>query len=199
MHRRFALAAVAALTLAGAAQAQTRGAAADGGRSKFGVGIGVNANAVVDVATVLTERQVPTMVYFPIVLSQQFRVEPQLGIATYSTEGASGSVFAIGAGFFLTQPIAQATDLYVGPRLVLGFTGAERTNNFGVKLSGSAVDVTIAAAIGAEYLVSPHFSVGAEAQLGYTNRPDITDQGATIVPKISGVATEGIVFLRAYL
>ncbi len=187
-------AAVAALTLAADARAQARTAAASDGaaaRGKLGFGIGVSAHASTSVDL---DREIPARIYVPIQLSQTFRIEPEVGIATFSTPGTDGAAWSIGSGFFLTQPLAPTTLLYVGPRLVLGFDHAKQGG-----LSGTGVDLGIVAAVGGEQFLSDHFSLGAEASLGYVYRPEVSDRGIVLLRRVDGFTTQGILFVRVYL
>ncbi|HUL60844.1 MAG TPA: hypothetical protein VLU43_16305 [Anaeromyxobacteraceae bacterium] len=202
MLRRFVLsvAALAVIALAGNAQAQAKGgAAASDGKAKIGFGVGIEtslAGQPSSVSAVLTgTAPVPVMFYMPIQLTPQFRVEPQIGLFAASSDTGDASAFALGGGFFLTQPLAQNLDVYVGPRLILDFVGGkDKTVN--PNASGSAVDVSILAAAGAEYYLSSHFSVGAEGQFGYSSQGSISAIGR---PSASLWATNALIFLRAYL
>jgi len=197
MIRRFALsvAALAALALAGNAQAQARGgAAAPEGKAKVGFGVGIETTSVFQTLGIAnSQTATPVMFYAPIQLTPQLRVEPQVGLFAFSNDAEDRSGFALGSGFFLTQPLSQNLELYVGPRLILDFVGGK---DKATGTSGSAVDVSILAAAGVEYYLSNHFSVGAEGQFGYTSVGSIAAIGRA---SASIWATNALVFLRAYL
>jgi hypothetical protein len=82
--------------------------------------------------------------------------------------------------------LAPPFDMYAGGRLKLNF--AHESN----ATSDSGTDVLLAGAFGGEYYLSPHFSVGAEAQLGWRDNSSVSGDD-------SFVFTTGLAFLRFYL
>jgi hypothetical protein len=172
--------ALAALVVSTAAHAQEA-------RRPVGVGISIvpieSGNAVN-----------PTVeVYAPIALAPTLRLEPSLGIAAHDAPGNGVDTrdLTIGAGLFYVQKVAAPFDLYMGGRLKLNFAHASQPNGG----SSSGTDVLIAAALGGEEYLSPHFSVGAEAQLGFRSN---SDTSAATTGDSSTWFTTGLAFLRFY-
>jgi hypothetical protein len=164
--------ALAALALAGTASAQDA-------RRPFGVGISIDTSAALNPAI---------EVYAPIAIAPTLRVEPSLGIFTQDASGGGTdrSDFTVGVGLFYVQRVAAPVDVYMGGRLKLNFASEDN----GVD-DESGTDVTLAAAIGAEHYLATHFSLGAEAELGFYSDSDVSGDE-------SGVFTTGLAFLRFY-
>ncbi len=163
----FALAAVALSAVASAQDA----------RRPFGLGVSISPE------TALT----PTIeVYAPIAIAPMLRVEPSLGIFTQDRDGVDRNDVTLGVGLFYVQRVAAPVDLYMGGRLKLNFASEDD----GVD-DESGTDVTLAAAIGAEHYLATHFSLGAEAQLGFFSDSDVSGDS-------SGLFTTGLAFLRFY-
>ena len=167
--------ALAALTLAAPAAAQQQQ------RPTLGFGISI---VPLEVAG-----QVPTVeVYLPIRIAPQFRLEPSLGIFSRNVSGGTDtSNVTIGVGGFWVATVSAPVDLYAGGRLKLNFAH-QSTVAAG---STSDTDVSIAAALGGEYYLVPHFSLGLEGQLGYYSHGAINGDD-------SGWFTTGVAFLRLY-
>jgi hypothetical protein len=133
--------------------------------------------------------QVPTVeVYLPIRIAPQFRLEPSLGIFSRDQAGTLPDTrdVTLGIGGFWLAPVAAQVDLYAGGRLKLNF--AHESTPAG---STSDTDVSIAAALGGEYYLVPHFSLGLEGQLGYFSHGSVNGDD-------SGFFTTGVAFLRLY-
>ena len=172
-----------AIALAAPASAQTTTAAAAQRRPTVGLGISVVPFAELAGVTPTIE------IYVPINLAPQFRLEPSLGIFTRNRNGTGvtdTTDFTLGVGGFFVKPIAPPVDMYVGGRLKLDFASSDN----GVT-SNSDTDVAVAAALGGEYYLVTHFSVGLEAQLGYYSRGQVSGDD-------SGWFTTGLAFLRMY-
>jgi hypothetical protein len=169
----FALAALALSATAAQAQ-ETQQAQA---RRPFGVGI-----AIVPLEPWTVE------VYAPIALAPTVRVEPSLGISTRdeSAGGVDERDVTIGVGLFYVAPVATSFDLYMGGRLKLNFAKVDDGAN-----DESGTDVSLAGAIGGEHYLATHFSLGAEAQLGFYSESDVSGDA-------SGLYTTGLAFLRFY-
>jgi len=171
--------ALAALALAATAGAQEATAGAQEARRPFGLGVSIQPEADLS----------PTIeVYAPIAIAPQLRVEPSLGIVTQDRSGAGTDTrdVTIGVGLFYVQPVAAPFDLYMGGRLKLNFASEDN----GVD-DDSGTDVILAAAIGGEHYLTTHFSLGAEAQLGFYSASDVSGDD-------SGLFTTGLAFLRFY-
>lgn len=141
---RIALA-LCALALAVPASAQQQA------RPQLGVGVAVTGGGFVP------------EIYVPIRIAPELKVEPSLGVLTSNASGGvSDRDFVLGVGVFWVKPLTAAADMYIGGRLKLDFTKSDN----GVT-SDSNTDVQIAAALGGEYYLVPHFSLGVEGQLGH--------------------------------
>ncbi len=155
-------------------------------RPAFGVGVAINALGAPDVA--------PTVeVYVPMRVAPNLRIEPSLGIRTVNRPSAPGNQderdVTVGVGVFLLSRVSSPVDVYAGGRLKLNFA---KKSFFG-GTSDSGTDVSIAAALGGENYLSPHFSVGLEGELGYYN-----NSSASFTGEEDGLFTTGLVFVRVY-
>lgn len=166
--------ALAALALSATANAQ------EAARRPFGLGISI---------VPLEGAGAPTIeVYAPIAIAPNLRVEPSIGILT--RDRSAGEVdsrdVTLGVGLFYVQRVAEPVDLYMGGRFKLNFAKLDN----GVA-DDSGTDVILAAAVGAEHYFATHFSLGAEAQLGFRSDSDVSGDA-------SGLFTTGLAFLRFY-
>lgn len=163
-----------ALALAAPAAAQ--------GRPSFGMGVSI---VPLDAAGVL----LPIEVYVPIRIGPQLRLEPSLGIWTRDEDGIGAtdtSDLTLGLGVFFMKQLAPAADMYLGGRVKLNFASVDT----GV-VDDSDTDLVLAAAVGGEYYLVPQLSLGAEGQLGFYDRGDVSGND-------SGFFTTGLAFLRVY-
>lgn len=161
-------------------------------RRPFGLGVSINPFEATGLT--LAAARAPTVeVYAPINIAPNFRLEPSLGILTNDepTPGTDTRDITIGIGAFFVQRIAAPFDLYMGGRLKLNFAKIERTTVAGATTSDDGTDVLVAAAIGGEHYFSAHFSLGAEAQLGYRSNSSASGDN-------SNWYTTGLGFLRFY-
>jgi hypothetical protein len=146
-------------------------------RRPVGVGIAINP----------LEAASPTIeVYLPVALGPTLRVEPSIGIAAVDRPAGQRDRrdFTIGAGLFYVQRLAAPFDMYMGGRLKLNFAHVSDP-------SDSGTDVLIAGAVGGEDFLTPHFSIGAEAQVGFRVNSDVSGDDNTFF-------TTGLAFLRFY-
>jgi hypothetical protein len=186
MLRKFAL---AVTTLAALFVATNASAQATNAQPRFGVGIAVGGFSTTDAAFEGGFRRAYVLV--PIQVMPALRIEPMFGINTWNGAGtASASDITLGSGVFYTLHSAQSANVYVGGRLALDFVSTETAGG----LSDSGVDIRLAAALGGEYYFSPHFSLGAEADMGYYST-DAADPG---LPDSTGFYTAGYLIGRFY-
>ena len=177
--------AAAAIALATAAQAQEA-------RRPVGVGISINpleAGGLTSGAATL-----PTVeAYLPINIAPNFRLEPSLGILANDVPTGQTNTrdITIGVGAFFVQRLAQPFDLYMGGRLKLNFAHTETTAPSGATASDSGTDVLLAAAIGGEHYFTQHFSLGAEAQVGFRSNSSASGDNTVWF-------TTGLGFFRFY-
>lgn len=129
----------------------------------------------------------PTVeVYVPIGIAPNFRIEPSLGIFTEDADPNEESDVTLGVGAFFVQSVASNVDMYAGGRLKLNFASVDTPAG-----DDSDTDLSIAAALGAEYYFVPKFSIGLEAQLGLYQLGDVSGDA-------DGFFTNGLAFLRMY-
>ena len=162
--------------------------------NKAQVGIGVSFGASDNLTIQLFQRVPTSQVYVPINIGV-LRIEPSLGFLSYDQDGGgSGSALALGVGGFYVMRPARDFNYYAGGRIGLGFVNDK--NTAGVK--GSGTDFRLAVAVGGEWMASPRFSIGAEAQFGRTGYGEIKRGGVVDQPAVSSFDTTGLLFLRFY-
>jgi hypothetical protein len=181
---------LAALAVASPALAEERPAT----DTKAQVGIGVSVGAF-DIASLELAGRLPTnQVYVPINIGV-LRIEPSIGFVTFDQDGGgSGSTVALGVGGFYVMKPARDFNYYAGARIGLDFVNDK--NTAGVK--GSGTDFRLAVAVGGEWVASPRFSIGAEAQFGRTGYGEIKRAGVVDRPAVSSFYTAGLLFFRFY-
>jgi hypothetical protein len=117
----------------------------------------------------------------PIFLTKNFRIEPALGILTYSrtaeyTDGMSvtstSSQLRLGAGLhYVLRPIAGAADvsLYVGPHFAVTPLSSKSKSNQpnAIEYTRSQSNLIVGLQFGGEYWVGKQFTVGSEVQFNY--------------------------------
>lgn len=197
---RFAVAALASLALSLPAFAQERE------RPRVGVGVGITTfDFNVSMLSTTFPAAVPDSIYVPIAITNTFRIEPQIGVATLN-QNASGqftsietSVVSIGLGVFWLFPTSPQFDAYVGGRVVrTSFTSTLKSPGQPDDKTEGA-DIRVIPAVGGEYSLHPRFSLGAEVQLQLVSFGDRTVSSGGTIPGGSGMQTAGLIFARAYL
>jgi len=173
---------------------------------KVGIGVGMPTNLFGGLLTTIgSATGVPEgpQIYVPINVSPNLRIEPQFGyIANTDDEfDETDSSFTLGAGVLYVMPVAQQTNVYVGGRLTLTWTKDE--DHAGAALVKTTQRSTsIAPVFGGEYVPSPRFSVGAEAQLDFISLGDpkveITGVPTQTFQGGSTRSTQALVFVRVY-
>ncbi|HEX9399105.1 MAG TPA: hypothetical protein VF912_03255 [Anaeromyxobacter sp.] len=196
-----AAAAVAALALSAPALAQQQ--TAQGAHPRVGLGVSMNSSLLGPVVTLgAADFAPPSNLYVPIYLSPSFRLEPQIGWLSVHDDGSdtTDSAFALGVGALFVKPVAAATNLYGGARLVSTWLKDEqRAGTFVERLTRR--NTTLAGVFGGEWLPSAWFSIGIEAQLEFTAIGDPklrTAAGTATGQGGSAKATEGLLFMRVY-
>lgn len=155
-------------------------------KKKIGLGVSLNPTALLSSSSTST-LYLPvglTNIYVPINVAESFRLEPEAGIFTSSSESSSGSFsskssssfirLAVGL-FYLSSP-DNSFNSYVGPRIGVLMTSSTSQQTGNPEYKTSETDFFIGLAIGGEYLISPHFGLGGEAQLNYISfgQPDVS-------------------------
>jgi hypothetical protein len=153
-----------------------------GDRPQFGLGI-----AIVPFGSTLGASS-PVELYVPIQLNRDFRLEPSLGLRV--DNGPSGGTdhrdITVGVGAFLVRRVSPAVDLQLGGRLKLNLAKVSTTSN-----SKSGTDLFLGGAVGGEFYLAPHFSLGLEGDLGFFSNSEVSGDD-------SGLLTTGLAFLRVY-
>ena len=152
---------------------------------RFGLGVSIGTELQNNDNERTTPLSIPTF-YVPIILSPKFRIEPQIGflIGTSSDDDKdqTNKMFSIGAGIFMQSRKGKA-DLYYGLRVGVLLSSykievappdSAQQQPMGPFAppppqdeSDSMTDIFIGPAIGGEYFVSDHLSVGGEIELQY--------------------------------
>jgi len=201
MIRKIAMlaAAAAALAFAPHALAQQR----DG--VKVGLGVGMNLNQVVQPATLNATDVSPVAIYVPVQVNPGLRIEPWIGFWTWSQNGPDSTyAWDLGVGGLYYFQHANPLGLYLGARLGLTFSGGDATTGGGVTTTTTETDFRIVGVCGAEYFISPRFSLGAEAQLGVTLYGDVSNKnqttGVTVTASrdLTSWQTNGVLMLRYF-
>jgi hypothetical protein len=195
---RFALVALAALTLSSPASADDR--------PRLGVGVGLSTFDF-NVTTLANgfPAAVPDSIYVPINIGPTFRLEPQIGAATLNqSTGNAGvsietSVVSIGLGAFWLVPVGGQFDLQLGARVVRTTYTLKQKPPTGTPETTEGTDLRVIPAVGGELSLHPRFSLGAEVQLQLVSFGDRTLSGGGTIPGGSGVQTAGVLFARVYL
>jgi len=192
---------VAVLVVAARADAQEDG-------TRFGVGVSLNPSAL------LVEDGFQAFflpfgfgdIYFPIIVSERFKLEPQLGLFRFSSETKSDgftsessmTLWRLGAGLFYRLPASESLSAYVGPRFIL-LLSSESFKWDGEEDEISETDISIGAALGGEYFFSSHFSLGGEFQLNYLILGEPEDEEPdTFELDRSIISNNGLILLRWY-
>jgi hypothetical protein len=180
-------------------------------------GIGVTSTGIGELFSAVARGGTAPTIYLPIRTSSHFRIEPELGIGRFSTDremsgsGAAGrkqssKTFNIGVGLFGIASKGKA-DLYYGGRLgyIRSTTAFEFNNSgFSSKDEESRSGYFAGPAVGIEYWVSDHFSMGGEAQVNYSKLSgEEKESGAGRMPETTDVsssstATSMLIFVRFY-
>jgi len=154
----------------------------DGGDLKIGAGV------------FFDDTDGSTTVTVPILLPS-VRLEPQLGYSRTSRsvtgeDDESDALLEIGGGVFKTIRTYERTDVYLGGRIGL----IQRSQSAG-STTLSETGFFVGPALGGEYALGDHFSLGVEAGLFYRGIPTPEEEDLSL----STVRTNGRAFLRVYL
>ncbi len=186
----------------------------------FGVGVMSALNRVT-----LENPNPNALLLIPIQVSDHFRIEPELGFTSFSTEivndetreGTESSNLALrgGLGLLYTQRVSRKTVLMGGARLGAisvkregSFAGATNLGGGGgatgesqtFKTSQTTLYGTIVT--GAEYFLSPSISLGGEFQLTFQRAGELETSGEGVQDNTTesslSVTTNGLLTLRWY-
>jgi hypothetical protein len=144
---------------------------------KFGLGISLNPIAILSTSTQST-LFLPiglTNIYAPVTFNKKYRVEPEMGIYSSSSETTSGSstsknsstLLRLGLGLQIIKSFDDVFNASFGFRFGIlsisstaSYTGSKETTS-------NETDYYIGLAVGGEHMLSQHFGIGGELQLNY--------------------------------
>jgi hypothetical protein len=171
---------------------------------RVGLGVSLNTSVLGPLLSAASSNlsPPPSNVYVPIYVTPNLRLEPQIGWVSTKDDQSdlSSRSFALGVGALFVKPVVQTTNLYGGARLISTWLKNEENTGAGVAKTTQR-NTTIAAVLGGEWLPSPWFSLGVEAQLEYTavGDPETKVGGNTFDGEGgSSTATQGLLFTRVY-
>jgi len=129
------------------------------------------------------------------ILLPSVRLEPQIGYSLTSRsvtgeDDETDAILEIGGGAFKTLRTYDNADVYAGGRIGL----LHRSQSSG-NTTLSETGFFIGPAVGGEYHLSDHFSLGAEAGLFYRGIPTPEEDDLSL----STIRTNGRLFVRVYL
>lgn len=172
---------------------------------RVGIGVGVSSFNLGDLTG--TDLMPSTVVFVPLNLAPNLRIEPYLGIDRFDVDpdpvfaNGKASTFSIGAGVFYLSRLAPQVQMYLGGRLGFIFESFEDAGPTPDKADRR--DLMLAGVLGGEYLPHPRIALGAEVMLGFLaiGETDFTPYGGATQNTGGGSATQtqGTVFVRVYL
>jgi hypothetical protein len=179
--------------------------------TKIGLGVSLNPTALFNSSSSST-MFLPigfTNIYVPITINQSFRIEPEVGIFSQSSETSSGlssskyssTLLRIGVGLFKIQPFEETFHSYVGPRIGILSTSSSSSSTGSTESSSSEMDYFVGLSVGGEYLFSTHFGIGGEVQLNYVSfgQPDRTPAASSSSDRKQSIITNNaLMFFRWY-
>ena len=180
------------------------------GQVRFGLGVSVNPTMLFSSSSSSTMFQPVglTNIYIPFMPSANFRIEPEGGIVSISSETSGSSPFKasstslrLGIGFFYVRPLDSTFSFYVGPRLGILASSTTYKFSFDPESKTSETDFFLGGCIGGEYAFSPHFSLGGEVQLNYISygSPDQTPASISVSSRSQSAFTNNaLMFCRWY-
>jgi hypothetical protein len=177
----------------------------------IGVGVSLNPTALFSTSTSST-LFLPvgfTNIYIPIMVSANFRIEPEAGIYSLSSENTSGSftskststMLRLGVGLLYVFSSESSFSSYVGPRLGILSNSSTSSSTGSSELKTSETDFFIGLCVGGEHSFSAHFSIGGEVQMNYISfgEPDRTPaQPTTSTRTQSAFTNNALMFFRWY-
>jgi hypothetical protein len=196
--------AAAMLSIGGGLQAQQPGL-------HLGVGVSLNPAAIINPDNGVFLPVGLGNIYLPVQLVPWVRLEPEVGLFRVSQK-ASGTGFSssetstvlrLGIGVFYVFPADHGFRAYIGPRAGLIRTSDKFELSGSPSTSTKRTDHFLGIALGGEYLFTPHFSLGAEAQLNRISIGDEeTDPPSPFPPSgtsdQSVLSNNGLIFVRWY-
>jgi hypothetical protein len=179
--------------------------------SNIGLGVSLNPTALFSSSTTST-MFLPiglTNIYIPITIGQKFRIEPEIGIYSQSSESKSGTstsknsstLFRLGFGLLKIHPYEDVFNAYFGTRM--GILSLSSTSSYtgSPDASTNEIDAYIGFVVGGEHMLSPHFGIGGEVQLNYVSfgQPERTPAPSTTSDRSQSIITNNaVMFFRWY-
>ena len=164
-----------------------------------GIGVSINAPSVAiqQGGSGQTVSLAPFTVTVPIT-TRSFRLEPEVGFARTSRSAddrsSTSSVFTIGTGLFAVSRF-ENTLLHLGGRVGLSrLSESQELRND--EESSSRINFSVGPAVGGEYYLSNHFSLGLEARFVYVNVGEPDDAPDDF--SASRLRTSGVAFFRVH-
>ena len=134
--------------------------------SRSGIGISIEPTRVFEFGGIEYSYLItPVNIYVPIAVGPRFRLEPDFGVFSFTSQTAPYSPTTIsnvrlGVGGLYLIPLGMSARAYLGPRI--GFYILTQDNVSWTNISGGL-------SFGSEFYLSQEFSLGGEAQLNYTS------------------------------
>ena len=149
-------------------------------KGRLGLGVSLNPTALFSGSTTSTVF-LPvglTDIYLTLDNGKGFRLEPEFGIYSTSSESSTGAPYAssssssaslirIGTGVFGMFLRDSSFNAYAGPRVGVLLTSQTSQSGTSPETTTSESDIYVGFSLGGEYYLSPHFSLGGEVQLNY--------------------------------
>lgn len=179
-------------------------------QTKVGIGVSLNPAALFRSGSSSTTFLPVGLanIYIPIMTSANFRIEPEVGIFSLSSETSapylsktSSTSLRLGIGLFYVRPSQGSFDFYVGPRLGMLVSSSTSSYPGNPESKTSETDLFVGACVGGEYSFSPHFSIGGETQLNYIDygNPDQTPAPPGVSTRSqSAFTSNALMFFRWY-
>jgi hypothetical protein len=154
----------------------------------------------------------PIQIYVPIAVTPDFRLEPAFGLTSVNDKGTGydlvSDAYSLGLGALYVRPVAPQVQVLAGGRFTAVWSRDERPDTGAAQpgiLEARQRSFVLAVVLGGEYLPSPWFSVGFEAQFAYALLGDIDVTLHSPAPATStlkggsATSTNALVFLRVYV
>lgn len=197
--------AAAVLVNQGALEAQQPGGV------RVGVGVSLNPAAIIDPDAGLFLPVGLGNIYLPIQIGRSVRLEPEVGLFRASQKASNtgfsfsetSTVLRLGIGVFYAFPVDHGFRAYLGPRAGLIRTTDRVEATLSPSSTTKRTDHYLGVALGGEYLFTPRFSLGAEAQFNRTSLGDEeTDPPPPFPPSgetsANVLSNNGLIFVRWY-
>lgn len=166
--------------------------------SKVGIGVSVSPTAIfIDDFGFLPFGLANILI--PIRIAPNTMLEPEVGLLRSSVDDIGGSASftnaRIGVGLLMGLRERSALKPYIGPRVVYS-RFSTKSDSPGGSIDSKQTTWMLSGVLGAQHFFSPHFSLGAEAQLSRASVGEEQGTGGTGNPAQTIITTNGLVTLR---